>query len=290
MAAAAPASVPYTPFLDGMRSPVISPVTRFLIGFPLVLLTTETSRFFAWTIEPPITAGFLGANYWTSAFLAILASRERLWARGRISISVALAFAPLTTAATFLHLDQFHLDTFYGWFWVLAYGVYPPLLLFFLVKQLRTPGVDPPRRTPLPVWVKVVLGAHAVLLIPLGIALFVVPGRLADVWPWTLPPLSARAISAWLLAFGVLGAHAIYENDLSRVRAAMLGYPILGSLHVLMLVRFSDDVRWESVGATVYLAMVASFFVLGAYGLVAVSRSEPSADARRPLTGRARPT
>lgn len=57
----------YRPFLSGMRSPVVAPLTRALIGLPLVLFTTETVRYFAWTIEPPITAGFLGANYWASA-------------------------------------------------------------------------------------------------------------------------------------------------------------------------------------------------------------------------------
>ena len=70
-----------------MRSPVVAPLTRFLIGLPLVLLTTRTDKYFAWTIEPPLTAAFLGANYWSSALLAILAARETAWARGRISIS-----------------------------------------------------------------------------------------------------------------------------------------------------------------------------------------------------------
>jgi hypothetical protein len=50
------------PFLNGLRSPVVSPVTRFAIGVPLVLLTTQTARYFAWTIDPPMTAGFLGAR------------------------------------------------------------------------------------------------------------------------------------------------------------------------------------------------------------------------------------
>jgi hypothetical protein len=174
--AAVPPALPYRPFLSGMRSPAVSPLTRFLIGVPLVLLTTETARFFAWTIDPPMTAAFLGANYWSSALLAILASREDLWANGRIAVSVALAFAPLTTLATLIHLDKFHLDTFFGWFWVVAYSIYPPQLIYFLVKQVRAPGTDPPRERPLPMWVRAILGAHAVIMIPLAVAQFVAPG------------------------------------------------------------------------------------------------------------------
>lgn len=277
----------YEPFLNGMRSPVIGPLTRFLIGLPLVLFTTQTATYFAWTIEPPMTAGFLGANYWASALLAILAAGETLWANGRVSVSVALAFAPLTTLATFLHLDQFHLDTFYGWFWIAAYTIYPLQLAYFLTRQLRTPGGDPPRRHRLPMWVKSVLAAQAIVLLPLGIGLFLFPRDVAEVWPWGLPPLSAQVVAAWVVAFGVLAGHAIVEDDFPRVRAGLVGYAFLGAMHVLMILRFSEDIRWDETGAWVYVAFVVSFFVLGAYGLVAESRSsEGAARKRKPTPAR----
>jgi hypothetical protein len=288
MAATPVATEVYRPFLSGMRSPVVAPLTRFLIGLPLVVLTTQTATTFAWTIEPPMTAAFLGANYWSSALLAILAARETLWARGRVSVSVALAFAPLTTIATFLHLDQFHLDTVYGWFWVVAYTIYPVQLGYFLMKQLRTRGIDPPRERTLPAWVKVILALHALVLIPLGVALFLLPDRVGELWPWALPPLSARAASAWLIAFGVLAAHAIVENDFARVRSAMLGYPFAGAMHTLMLVRFSEDVRWEEAGALVYVGFIVSFFVLGAWGLVTESHVRPGAATRASRRSRSR--
>ena len=278
------------PFLNGMRSPVVGPLTRFLIGMPLVLFTTQTATYFAWTIEPPMTAGFLGANYWASALLAILAARETLWANGRVSVSVALAFAPLTTIATVLHLDQFHLDTFYGWFWVVAYTIYPLQLAYFLTRQLRTPGGDPPRRQPLPMWVKGVLGVQAIVLVPLGIGLFLFPRDVAGVWPWALPPLSAQVVAAWVVAFGVLAGHSIVEDDFPRVRAGMLGYPFLGAMHVLMIVRFSEDIRWDEPSAWVYVAFVVSFFVLGGYGLIADSRTTGGAARRRRPTRARRST
>ena len=273
-------------FLNGMRSPVVAPLTRLAIGIPLVLLTTETATYFAWTIEPPMTAGFLGANYWASALLALLAARETLWANGRVSISVALAFAPLTTLATLLHLDQFHLDTFFGWFWVVAYTIYPIQLAIFLRKQLKAPGGDPPRDHPMPMWVRGVLGVHAMLLIPLGLALFVAPGTVADLWPWPIPPLSAQVIAAWLLAFGVLAGHSLVENEWARVRAGMVGYPFLGLMQVVMLVRFGDVIDFEDPSAWVYVGVVASFFVLGAYGLVTESRSRPGAATKRAIARR----
>jgi hypothetical protein len=43
-------------------------------------------------------------------------------------------------------------------------------------------------------------------------------------------------------------------------------------MQVLMLVRFSEDVRWEDPSAWVYLAILLSLFVLGGYGWFAESR------------------
>src|SRR5437667_5185533 len=70
----APPATGIRPFTNGMRSPIVAPVTRGLLGLPLLVLTTRTDRFFAWTIAVPMTAAALGANYWASAALAIFAS------------------------------------------------------------------------------------------------------------------------------------------------------------------------------------------------------------------------
>jgi hypothetical protein len=258
-----------------MRSPVVAPLTRFLIGLPLVLVPTQTDRFFAWTIAPSLTAAVLGANYWSSALFAIAASRERSWANGRISISVALVFAPLTTAATLIHLDKFHLDGVYGWAWVGAYAIYPPMLGFLLLRQLRTPGSDPPRTRPLAGWVRGVLAVHAVLLIPLGVALFAAPGSVGRLWPWTLTPLTGRVMAAWVLALGVLAAHAWRENDVDRIRSALVAHPFFGAMHVVALLRFPDAVEWGPA-AWVYGAVLVSTFALGAYGWRARSARKES--------------
>ncbi|MGH2812380.1 MAG: hypothetical protein ACRDI1_06665 [Actinomycetota bacterium] len=255
-----------------MRSPVIAPVTRGLIGFPLFFLTTQTDRFFAWTIEPPLTAAILGANYFASTAMAILASRKHAWAEGRVAVSVALAFAPITTAATFIHLDRFHLDSFFGWFWVIAYGIYPPMLLFYLVKQLKIPGEDPPRREPLAGWVKGIFAVHAVLLLPLGLVMFISPRTTFDLWPWALTDLTSRALSAWVIALGVLALHSLIENDISRTKVAFYSYPVFGVLHLIGIARFSQDMRWDLAGAWVYLGYLATTLVLGAYGFLAARR------------------
>jgi hypothetical protein len=261
-----------------MRSPVIAPVVRGLLGIPLFIFAASTSTVFAWTIDPPLTAAVLGANYWASVALALWAARERWWANGRISISVALVFAPLTTAATFIHFGLFHTDSsgftlFITWFWIVAYAIYPVLLGWMLAKQLRTPGTDPPRTAPLPGWLRAVFAAQAVVLVPLGAVMFVAPGAVRGAWPWTteagepIAPLSLRALSAWVLAFGILAAHAVRENDINRVRPALLAFPVFVALHAVALARFGDVMRWDAPGAYVYMAYLGTGALIAVYGI-----------------------
>ena len=270
----------YRPFTNGLRSPIVAPLTRFLLGVPLVFLTTRTDTYFAWTIAVPLTAAVLGSNYFASAFLALVASRRRLWADGRISVTVALVFAPITTAATFLHLGLFHTDTVIGWIWIVAYGLYPPMLLYMLFRQVRTPGVDPPRGRPLPAWVRVMLGLQALVLIPLGVVMFVAPETAAKVFPWALTPLTSRVLSAWCLAFGALAVQAIRENDLERVWVALAASSVLAVFHTISLLRFGEDVEWSRPGAWVYLALIAMWYVLPAWAYLARRRRPAVTEAR----------
>jgi len=145
------------------------------------------------------------------------------------------------------------------------------MLVLLLYRQLRTPGGEPPRTWPLPAWVRAVFAMHAVVLIPVGVIMFVAPGVAGHLWPWPLTPLTSQALSAWVLAFGVLGAHAVYENDVQRVKVALLGYPVFVLLHGIALARFGSDVDWSEAGAWVYVAFLASCAALGGYGL-AVAR------------------
>jgi hypothetical protein len=272
------APVVLRPFTNGMRSPVIAPVVRGALGIPLFFFSASTATLFAWTIDPPLTACILGANYFASVALAVWAAQEHWWANGRVSASVALVFAPITTAATFLHFGVFHTDSsgftlFITWFWIVAYAVYPVQLLWMLRKQLMTPGGDPPRTRPLPGWLKATFAGQALLLFPLGAVMFVAPSTIAPGWPWTaeqggaIAPLSMQALSAWALAFGVLAAHSLRENDVNRIRCGLLAFPVMVVLHVVALLRFGGVMVWSRPSAYVYVAYLASGAVVGAYGI-----------------------
>jgi hypothetical protein len=231
------------------------------------VLSESTERWFAWTIDPPLTAAFLGANYWAAFFLAFLSAREPVWARARITYAVSIVFISLTSLATLLHLDKFNFDNANGWLWVIVYVTVPPLLLVLLPRQLRLPGGDPPREAPLERWLFPIVAAQALIVLVIGLALLLTPSRADSLWPWTLTPLTSRAVAAWLLALAAGLAVTLWERDWRRVRVATLTYAAAPLLQFVALARFSDTVNWDTAGVWLYVAFLASILLLGLYGL-----------------------
>jgi hypothetical protein len=244
-------------------------------GFLLFVLAAETDRFFSWTIQPPLTAAFLGAAYWAAFILIGWTARRRLWIEARATMPPVLVIAVLLLAATFLHLDKFDFDSIFGWFWTTVYVLVPPALVLLLVRQLRMPGEDPPPSRSLPWGARALLAVQAIVMVGVGAALFIAPESADAVWPWKLTPLTARAIGAFVLGFGVAAAHATAENDFDRFRGAALAYTALGALELLALAIHSDDLSGESLDTWLYVAFLASVLGLGAYAS-ARSRSASS--------------
>lgn len=266
------------------RMLLVAGVLVFIVGIQLFILSEQTDTFFAWSIEPPLSAAFLGAAYWASCAMEFLAARRRIWAHARIAVPAVLIFTGLTLVVTLLHLDRFHLASpneitrGAAWAWLIVYLIVPPLMTVLLFVQLRAPGGDPPRRSPLPGWVCMVLAIHAVIMIPLGLALLLVPELAIIVWPWKLTLLTGRAIGAWSLALGVAAAHSTWENDWARVQAATVSYTVFGVFELIALARYAGSVAWNRYTAWIYVLFLVSVLVLGIYGWRRSSRE--SADMK----------
>jgi hypothetical protein len=249
----------------------------------LFVLADRTDQYFAWTINPPLSAAFLGGGYAAGFVLVVLTMRERVWARARIAYATVCVFVWVTLLATLLHLDRFHFDVddawprFLAWLWLVVYVVVPPWMTVLLVLQRRSPGTDPDVTQPMPRGLALALEAQSAVLTAVGVALVAVPNRVLDLWPWMLTPLTARAIGAWCVALGFAAGLAVHERDLSRLRAAAVTYVVFGLLQVVALVRYRDDVEWDRAAAWLYVAVLAAITASGAYGW---SRTRGVAEAR----------
>jgi len=249
-------------------------VLVFLIGIPLVLLTTQTESYFAWTIGSAMTAAFLGGAYWSSGILELMASREKVWANARIAVPAVLLFTVLTLIATLVHIENFHFDapawhTVAGtWAWLVVYAVVPLIMGWLLLRQRTLTGGDPRRAARLPTWIRVVLAMQAMIMLPIGIGLFLSPLAVAPIWPWGLTALTGRAIGAWLTSIGVIAAHAAYENDWQRLRSFAASYSLLAVMQLLALLRFGNELNWAAPSSWVYLLFLLSIGMVGLSGLL----------------------
>lgn len=249
-----------------------------LAAFQLFVLTDHTGEYFSWTIEPGLTAAFLGAGYLASVFFEGLGARERDFADARITVPAVLTFTVLTEIATLLHLDKFHFGEPFiwagaaAWAWILSYTCVPIALIVLLIGQLRTPGVDPPRTAPIPPVAVWFLRFQSAILLIFGAVLFLAPERAGAFWPWALTPLTGQAVGAWLLGVGVGAMHASIEADLVRIRPGLVAFAILGAFELIALVRYPGDVDWSKPSAWYYLAFLVSILAVGVLGLLALAR------------------
>jgi hypothetical protein len=245
----------------------------FLAGFQLFILTDHTDLYFAWTIQPSLTAAFLGAGYFSSFLLEFLASREKEWCRGRIAVPAVFTFTTLTLVATLLHIDRFHFASPYvfartaAWFWLAIYALVPPALLLIWIHQVRVPGNDSSRTLPLASWIRIILGAQSIILLTLGVGLFLATSSLVPIWPWKLTPLTGQAVGAWLIGLGIFAAHSVRENDRLRIRSGLISYLMLGLLQLVALFRYPSDVNWAQPNVWVYLLFLFSIVFVGLFTL-----------------------
>src|SRR5712692_9583749 len=271
-----PGMSPSKPVTRGVRRmTLVISVLAFVVGPLLYLLPDQTDRLFAWTINPPLTAAYLGASYTTALIVELLLARQSVWAKVRIFYPATLVFTTLTLAATLLHLDRFHFGSLglipraTAIAWLVIYVAAPPVMLGLFVRQLRVPGGDPPRERLFPFGFRLVLVAEAALMLTTGAFLFLAPATAIPLWPWTLTPLTCQAIGAWLIALGFGAGHAVRENSWERAQPIVVGYLVNGVLQLIAVLRFADTPRWDSLVALVYLVYFASLVAVGASGVYA---------------------
>ncbi len=271
----------HVPVLRPMRALlVVFGVLTFLAVAALFVRPDTTDRYFAWTIQPPLTAAFLGGAYLAGCTLVLMSLRDVPWAHARAGVVTILVFTVLTLVATVAHLDRFHLQVggsaarAAAWFWLAVYVSVPVVLAVLLVLQQRAEGVHPERALPLPRWLAVALAVEGAVMFAVGAVLFVRPGTITA-WPWPLSPLTSRAIGAWLVALGLAAGLAVAEGDLPRLRAPAAAYLMFGLAELAVLVRFAGTLAWSSASAWVYLTFLLLVTATAAAGVRLTSRSRP---------------
>ena len=246
---------------------VVAACLVFLAGFQLTLFPLRTAEWFAWTIDVPMTAVFLGAAYWSSAVLELAGAASHGWGRARLTVWAVLVFTSLTLVVTLVHIDKFHLGNdlpasaqLVTWGWLAIYAGVPIALLVALGIQMGAREPGPGSRTlhrSLPTGLRLLLVALAAVMLVSGAALLLVPASVSGAWPWPLTDLTARAVGARLVGLGWAAAHARLIDDVAWVQPLGLTGVMFVLLEAVALARYGDALDWTSPSAFAYLALLA---------------------------------
>ncbi|CAN7324275.1 hypothetical protein LJR013_001792 [Pseudarthrobacter oxydans] len=273
-----------TPLIPPMRWLLyVAAFLVFLAGLVLFVFPLRTAEWFAWTVNPPMTAVFLGAAYWSAAGLEVTGARSASWESARLAVWPVFVFTTLTLGVSLLHLDRFHLSPENGplarvatWAWLAIYAVVPVAMLAISWMQIRsrrpaTTSVTPGRPV-LPPALRLLMAGIAGVLLLYGVALLAVPAYAAAWWPWTLSELTARAVGAWLVGLGWSAAQGQSSADPRTVRPVALTSVAFVILQALALLRYGGALAWPSAPAIGFATVLLAIGTAGGWAL-ALSRS-----------------
>lgn len=259
---------PGTPFTRWFIRLVALPLL-FIAGVQLFILSEQTEFYFAWTISLPLTAAFLGAGYWAAMGVAYMNWWDSAALAARATGPTAVAATLMLGVATFLHLDKFHLSSpalftrFVTWVWIIVYVITPFIFLWIWIAHGReadsTIGAKP-----LPGWVRAANVFQAIFTLLVGVLLFFIPGSLIPFWPWELTPLTARAISAWFVAYGLACLTINRENNTSNTRGAQISLFIFCVLQLIAVARYLSSFDLSKPLGWLYLLVIIAGVIVNA--------------------------
>jgi hypothetical protein len=268
---------------------LVAALLVFLAGLQLFVFPRRTADWFAWTIQPPMTAVFLGAAYWSSAVLEIAGARAPGWRGARLAVGSVLVFTTLTLVVTLVHLDRFHLGAEHpssargvAWGWLAIYTVVPVMLGVIGIRELsrERSRVDPVAGRRLPTPLRVLLLVLALVLVGTGVVLLLAPATASTLWSWPLTPLTARAVGAWLVGLGWAAGHAALVDDADDVRPVGWTGVTFVVLQVLALARYGSDLT-EGPAAVLYGVGLLAIGTAAVW-ILALGRSRVRRPTRRP--------
>jgi hypothetical protein len=230
------------------------------------LSPADTAQNFAWPIKPEVTAGLLGGFYLAAASFYVLAMLARRWENVRVFIIASILFSSTELLATFLHWDRFSVGSLPFNVWFISYILPPPLFIaFYIWHERRAEPIPKATDEPLPPALRLAMLVLGALLVLLALLAFVLPASFIPLMPWTFTPLTARALSGWILALGIMNMSIARENDRTRCRIVSPFFILLLPSIALEIARYPQQVNWSHPAVYVGFVVLAVIFANGVF-------------------------
>jgi hypothetical protein len=227
--------LPATRLLSAVIVPFLVVAFVVLFGLP-----KDTDRFFAWTINPPMTPMMLGGVYLGGAYFFVQAFRATQWHTVKAGFVSVAVFASLMGVATVIHWDRFNHSHVAFWLWAGLYFTTPFLVAGTWLANRRTEVGRSPDDLLLPPVARVLMGGVGATAVAAGLFLFLLPTRAIDVWPWMITPLTSRVLGA-IFMLGVAGLGVFADPRWSTARLMVQVGAFMMSLILVSAARAQDD-------------------------------------------------
>lgn len=224
----------------------------------------DSATNFAWPVRPAVMAAVLGAFYITTAPLFLLPLFARRWEMIRVIVLPAALFCLLELVATFLHWDKFAVGSRPFAVWLASYVLPPPIFVAAYVwHQRQARAQAAPSGQPLSHGLRRACQAIGGTLTLCGALGFAIPSLLMPLAPWSMTPLTTRALSGWFVVYGTLLLSMAHEDHRAHCRLASLMAVLALPMLLIQMLRFSSQVDWSRPGLWVGLALFAAVAACG---------------------------
>lgn len=212
---------------------------------------------------PPLHARFLGSLYLSGFVMMVASMAARRWGQIRtIPVGTAVWTGGLGLISL-ADLSVFPFERVQTIVWFAAYTVYPIVGICLAWIHRGEPRQDWTR----PAWASPALLGLGGVLIASSVALLLIPGTMARVWPWAITPLLARIYAAPMAAYGTLSVLVARRRASDDPRIALAGIGMFTALVLLASIihrsLFSlgqaSDAAWFAGLAVVTLGVAVLF-------------------------------
>jgi hypothetical protein len=250
-------------------------ITPFLVvAFVILyLFPGRTAHLWAWTIPVTMTSMVLASAYLGGAYFFVLVARSRHWHEVGIGFLAVTTFSGLLGVATVLHWDVFAHDHLAFWLWAGLYFTAPFLVIAAWLTNRRYAAPVTAGDVLLRPVDRAGLAVVGMLALVTGLAMFLAPTAMIDLWPWPLTTLSCRVVGATFCLGGAL-AGTRWDPRWSSVRVMLRVEAIMVTLMLLAAARAHEE--FLSHRALAWPLLIGSLAVLaGSVYLWAVYEHHP---------------
>ncbi len=224
----------------------------------LFLFPARSDDLWAWAVAPEMTALVMGGGYLAGAYFFARVTRARRWHRVGWGFVGTTVFTTLLLLATVVHWDRFNHDHVSFWAWLALYVITPPLLPVLFVRNRRfDPGVPEPGDVPVPRPMRVAWVVAGAAQVALAVVMTAAPRLVLDRWPWTITPLTARTLAAFIAFPAVTWLCLAVDDRWSSFevpfRTATLGLLLVAAAAVLA----RDDLDGPAWSVRVFAVVLA---------------------------------